>query len=170
MCREFFSRSKLRLSGLAESPHKEPFPRLQPPLKNSLMAKIEIEITWRRSSLCLCRRTPPSGIVRVMLCQETHLRRLARWRILLAICAVALVIFGGVVEVSHSHSLNDISQARCSLCATAHIATQPSAPITAPARVKHVSAMIAEIPFVTVRRLGNFSFRIRPPPVKAATA
>lgn len=105
-----------------------------------------------------------------MLCGKMSLRGPARWRILLAVCCIALVIFGGVLEVAHSHSPNDMNHAGCAFCATAHLATRASAPITAPARTRQVTAIVAEIAFVTVRRFSYFSLCIRPPPVVSAAA
>ena len=91
-------------------------------------------------------------------------------RVLLALCCIALVIFGGVVEVAHGHSNNDISRATCSFCATAHVVTSPAAPIAAPARVKRVTAILVDLPLVGVRHCLVFSLRTRPPPVDPAVS
>src|ERR1039457_342768 len=46
------------------------------------------------------------------------------WRVLLGVLCIALIMVGGIVAVTHTHSQREISHQDCGLCVTAHMAVQ----------------------------------------------
>jgi len=92
----------------------------------------------------------------------------SRWRILLALICVVLVVATATVEMTHSHA--DGAHANCALCATAHVVIQTAA----------IAALIIFFAFAAeVKRTEQvlpcaratiFALYIRPPPAGFAAA
>ena len=91
----------------------------------------------------------------------------SRWRLLLGILCIGLVILGGTISVAHSHPDGDVSHADCALCVAVHITVHPTvAPVIIP--VTHVFATV-HVAFPPARPQTLFSFALytRPPPANA---
>jgi hypothetical protein len=86
------------------------------------------------------------------------------WKFLLGILCLALLVFGSVVQVAHTHPGGDIAHSDCSLCATAHIVAQKvSQPVPVPATI--VFSAVRE--FTAAPRPqtpSDFALFTRPPP------
>lgn len=94
----------------------------------------------------------------------------ASWRILLGICCIALIILGGTIHVAHFHAPGSAPDPGCALCATAHVAISPAAPIVVPVRVQLVAAILADLQPAHPRHFVVLSLTIRPPPSQVACA
>lgn len=94
----------------------------------------------------------------------------ASWRIFLGICCIALIILGGTIHVAHFHAPGDAPDPGCTLCATAHVAISPAAPIVVPVRVPLVAAPVVDLQPARPRRFVVLSLYIRPPPLQVACA
>jgi hypothetical protein len=92
------------------------------------------------------------------------------WRLLLCLLCCALVVFGGTVQVAHTHPGGDISHADCAFCATAHVVAQTvSNPAPAPAVL--VFAAVREfLPQDRPARISVFALFTRPPPAASTAA
>jgi hypothetical protein len=93
-----------------------------------------------------------------------------RWRLLLGILCLALVVLGSTVQVAHSHPSGEISHADCSLCATAHVVAQAvSHPVALQATlvVTAVQGFILKPPAIA---LSVFALFTRPPPAVSTAA
>ncbi len=91
-------------------------------------------------------------------------------RILLGILCIALIIVGGTIHVAHFHAPGAAPDPGCALCAAAHVAISPAAPIVIPVRAQLVAALIAELQPTAPRRFVVFSLYIRPPPLQVVFA
>jgi hypothetical protein len=94
----------------------------------------------------------------------------ANWKILLGILCIALVVIGGTIHVAHFHAPGAAPDPGCALCATAHVAISPAAPIVLPVRVQLVAAILADLQPARPRRFVVFSLYIRPPPLQIVCA
>jgi hypothetical protein len=105
------------------------------------------------------------AIVKSMYIKETALRSRRSWRLLLGVLCIGLVVLGGTLSVSHSHSQGGETHVDCALCVTAHIAVQSVAAYVAvditqvftPVNVPQSSAPSQDI--------SAFALFTRPPPV-----
>src|ERR1700678_3914156 len=94
------------------------------------------------------------------------LRRRAqgRWRLLLALLCVLLVVVAGTAQVAHTHADGADTHADCSLCAAAHV-TVHMVQTPAPAPTVAVVAMLESLPPSAVpTALSTFALFTRPPP------
>jgi hypothetical protein len=86
------------------------------------------------------------------------------WKFLLGILCLALLVFGSVVQVAHTHPGGDIAHTDCSLCATAHVVAQKvSQPVPIPAALV-VSAVREFSAAPRPQTLSAFALFTRPPP------
>jgi hypothetical protein len=87
-----------------------------------------------------------------------------RWRVLLAVLCISLVMLGGVLAATHTHTHSDVSHQDCGLCVTAHMAIQVAVSVT------HVFVFEAFDRIEVARRLSahsstpQFALFSRPPP------
>ena len=102
---------------------------------------------------------------------QTRLQsRSERWRVLLAVLCVLLVVVSGTVQVAHNHAGRSTAHADCSLCATAHITVHlAKTPAPVPAgwvivKVEPRTALVVRSP------LSTFALFTRPPPVTVGLA
>jgi hypothetical protein len=86
------------------------------------------------------------------------------WKFLLGILCLALLVFGSVVQVAHTHPGGDIAHTDCSLCATAHIVAQlVSQPVPVPATF--IFSAVREFTAAPrPQKLSVFALFTRPPP------
>jgi hypothetical protein len=89
--------------------------------------------------------------------------------VLLALLCVVLVVFAGLIQVTHSHGGDSLSHPDCALCVSAHTTVSPSTPITAPAVLTHIARVEVAEPAAGPPCLFSDNFRIRPPPVVPAS-
>jgi hypothetical protein len=82
----------------------------------------------------------------------------------------ALIAFGAIVQVAHTHANGQAVQSDCALCYTAHAIVQPSAPQSLPHKVRIVATVSAALQPVRRKRFSAFSLFTRPPPVHIAFA
>jgi hypothetical protein len=52
------------------------------------------------------------------------------WRILLGALCISLVMLGGLLSATHSHTGSEVSHQDCGLCVTAHMAVQVAVSVT----------------------------------------
>jgi hypothetical protein len=93
-----------------------------------------------------------------------------RLRAAVSVFCVLLVMFAGVVQVTHTHLDRTPNHANCSLCVAAHLALGVAhSPVPTPAASM---AGAVELAFIRsgIRSLSVFALFTRPPPVAAATA
>ncbi len=89
-----------------------------------------------------------------------------RWRLLVGLLCVALLILAGTLSVAHGHE-DGINHADCGLCATAHVSVQmavsPDLLFVAQVRERFEPRTL-EVP---PKPLYRFSLFTRPPPADA---
>ena len=91
------------------------------------------------------------------------------WVVLGFLCC-ALIIFGGIVQIVHTHPDGQAVQSDCALCHVAHLVVQPAVPQSLP-RTVFVVARISTAPQpVRSQRFFVFSLFTRPPPARTAYA
>lgn len=91
------------------------------------------------------------------------------WKPILAILCIALVLFTGILQVTHSHPNGHIDP-DCSLCITAHHAVQVVVVVTAEVSAQPVARVVAESFTPLPRQRFVLKLAIRPPPVPSAIA
>ena len=89
----------------------------------------------------------------------------SRWRLLVGLLCLALVVACGTIQVIHAHVSGDVSDPTCSLCATAHVVMQIAVPMYAPVAARVVSLVEVVAPAGRARGLSVFALFTRPPPV-----
>jgi len=102
-----------------------------------------------------------------MLGRNTSLRAFPRWKLLLGLLCVALVILGGTLAATHTHDRENSIHADCSLCVAAHVTVQlaPQQPVLTLTRVftRVESTRAVRRPHLELA----FDLYTRPPPVHA---
>jgi hypothetical protein len=90
--------------------------------------------------------------------------------VLLGFLCCALIIFGGIVQVVHTHPDGQAVQSDCALCHTAHLVAQAAIPHSLP-RALPVVASVSTAPQPR-RALFFFVFSLftRPPPAQTANS
>ena len=90
--------------------------------------------------------------------------------VLLGFLCCALIIFGGIVQVVHTHPDGQAVQSDCALCQTAHLAAQAVIPHSLP-RALPVVVCVSTAPQPR-RALFFFVFSLftRPPPAQTANS
>jgi hypothetical protein len=92
----------------------------------------------------------------------SHLR--SPWRILLGVVCIALIMVGGVVSVTHTHSQREISHQDCGLCVTAHMAVQIAVTVTQVCVAQVFNRVEASRPVAAHDFVPQFALFSRPPP------
>uniref|UniRef100_A0A7V4XS58 Lipoprotein n=1 Tax=Acidobacterium capsulatum TaxID=33075 RepID=A0A7V4XS58_9BACT len=83
-------------------------------------------------------------------------------------CLMTLVLVSFMtVEVAHNHPANDLSGARCQICAMAHIAVE-NHPSIFTERILHVIAAVSAGEPLPGSRMVVFTGFIRPPPASSS--
>ena|ERR1035437_379253 len=92
----------------------------------------------------------------------SHLR--SPWRVLLGVLCIALIMVGGVVSATHTHSQREISHQECGLCVTAHMAIQIAVTVTQVCVAQVFTRVEASCPIASHDFLPQFALFSRPPP------
>ena len=91
------------------------------------------------------------------------------WVVLGFFCC-ALITFGGIVQVVHTHADGQAVQSDCALCHTAHLVVQPAVPHSLP-RTVLVAARVSTAPQpIRTQFIFVFSLFTRPPPAQTANS
>jgi len=102
--------------------------------------------------------------IRGMLSKYTGPRLRSPWRVLLGVLCISLVMVGGVVSATHTHSDGEVSHQDCGLCVTAHMAVQVAVSVTH-VFVSEVFARVeASKPLASHDFTPQFALFSRPPP------
>jgi hypothetical protein len=90
--------------------------------------------------------------------------------VLLGFLCCALITFGGIVQVVHTHPDGQAVQSDCALCHVAHLVVQAAVPHSLPRALPVVASVST---FLQPRRalfFFVFSLFTRPPPVQTANS
>jgi hypothetical protein len=90
--------------------------------------------------------------------------------VLLGFLCCALIIFGGIVQVAHTHADGQAVQSDCALCHTAHLVVQAAVPHTLPRSLPVVARVSAVLQPRRALFFFVFSLFTRPPPVQTANS
>jgi len=105
-----------------------------------------------------------------MLGRFTTSRMHPRWKFLVGLLCVALVVLSGTISATHTHGHDNSLHDDCGLCAAAHatvqLATQPPLPILARVYTRVETARAVRRPALKLA----FDLFTRPPPVSASLA
>ena len=99
-----------------------------------------------------------------MLGQYTASSMRSRWRILLGVLCISLIMVGGVVAATHTHSQREIAHQDCGLCVTAHMAVQVAVTVTHVSVAQVFSPVEASRPVASHDFIPQFALFSRPPP------
>lgn len=83
---------------------------------------------------------------------------------LLAVLCISLLMLGGIVSATHSHSQNEVCHQDCGLCVTAHMAIQVAVTVTQVCVAQVFTRVEASHPVVTHDFAPQFALFSRPPP------
>jgi quinol-cytochrome oxidoreductase complex cytochrome b subunit len=86
------------------------------------------------------------------------------WRVLLGVLCIALIMVGGVVAATHTHSQGEISHQDCGLCVTAHMAVQVAVTVTQVCVAQVFTRVEASRPVASHDFIPQFALFSRPPP------
>jgi hypothetical protein len=99
-----------------------------------------------------------------MLPRKLHQELRSPSRILLGALCIALVMFGSILSVAHTHTDGGASHADCGLCVVAHMSVEAT---TAPVQIPVVYVFAEIEPSIPVSRpqpAPEFALFSRPPP------
>ncbi len=82
----------------------------------------------------------------------------------------ALIVFGGIVQLVHTHPDGQAVQPDCALCHVAHLVVQPSVPQILPRSIPVAARVPAALQPVRAQFFFVFSLFTRPPPEQTANA
>ena len=103
-----------------------------------------------------------------MMGNSTTLRTHPRWRLLLGLLCIALVVLSGTISATHTHGRDHSLHEDCGLCVAAHATIQQAA---VPVLLTLTKVIIHVEPARPVRRpslILAFDLFTRPPPVRAS--
>jgi hypothetical protein len=86
------------------------------------------------------------------------------WRVLLGVLCISLVMLGGVLYATHSHSHSDVAHQDCGLCVTAHMAVQVAVSVTHVFVSEVFTRVEASRPIASHDFIPQFALFSRPPP------
>jgi hypothetical protein len=86
------------------------------------------------------------------------------WRVLLGVLCIALVMVGGIVSVTHTHSQQETSHQDCGLCVTAHMAVQVAVTVTQVCVAQVFTRVEQSRPVARQDFTSEFALFSRPPP------
>jgi hypothetical protein len=96
--------------------------------------------------------------------QNTTLRVRTALRPLLAVLCISLLMVGGIVAATHSHSQGEASHQDCGLCVTAHMAVQVAVTVTQVCIAQVFTRVEASCPVASHQFIPQSSLFSRPPP------
>src|SRR5580704_11681550 len=96
--------------------------------------------------------------------QNTTLRVRTALRPLLAVLCISLLMVGGIVAATHSHSQGEASHQDCGLCVTAHMAVQVAVTVTQVCIAQVFTRVEASDPVASLQFTPQFALFSRPPP------
>jgi hypothetical protein len=99
-----------------------------------------------------------------MLGKYTTSQMRSPWRTLLGVLCIALIMVGGIVSVTHTHSQQETSHQDCGLCVTAHMAVQISVTVTQVSVAQVFIRVEASRPVASHEFTPQFALFSRPPP------
>jgi hypothetical protein len=99
-----------------------------------------------------------------MLGKYTASSMRSRWRILLGVVCIALIMVGGLVSVTHTHSQREITHQDCGLCVTAHMAIQVAVTVTQVCVAQVFTRVETSRPVASHDFIPQFALFSRPPP------
>jgi hypothetical protein len=85
-------------------------------------------------------------------------------RVLLGVLCIALVMIGGIVSVTHTHSQRETTHQDCGLCVTAHMAVQIAVTVTQVCVAQVFTRVEASRPVAAHDFTPQFALFSRPPP------
>jgi hypothetical protein len=85
-------------------------------------------------------------------------------RVLLGVFCIALIMLGGVVSATHTHSQQEISHQDCGLCVTAHMAVQVAVTVTQVCVMQVFTRVEVSRPVARAQYIPQFALFSRPPP------
>jgi hypothetical protein len=86
------------------------------------------------------------------------------WRVLLGVLCISLVMLGGVVSATHTHSDGNGSHQDCGLCVTAHMAIQVAVSVTHVFVSEVFTRVESSNPIASHNFAPHFPLFSRPPP------
>jgi hypothetical protein len=93
---------------------------------------------------------------------KSHTR--SPWRVLLGVLCIALIMVGGIISATHSHSRGEASHQDCGLCVTAHMAVQVAVTVTQVCVAQVFTRVEASSPIASPQFTPQFALFSRPPP------
>jgi hypothetical protein len=99
-----------------------------------------------------------------MLGKFTTSRPRSPWRIILGVLCICLMMVGGVVSATHTHSQREISHQDCGLCVTAHMAVQVAVTVTQVCVAEVFTRVEVSRPIASRDFTPQFALFSRPPP------
>ena len=91
-------------------------------------------------------------------------RRHASWRALLSVLCISLIVLGGILSVTHTHSKTETSHQDCGLCVTAHMAVQVAVVVTQVTTSQVFTRVETSSPVARPQVTPQFALFSRPPP------
>jgi hypothetical protein len=88
----------------------------------------------------------------------------SRWQLLVGVLCIALIMVGGVVSATHSHSDGEVTHQDCGLCVTAHMAIQVAVSVTQVCVAQVFTRVEASNPVASFQFAPQFALFSRPPP------
>jgi hypothetical protein len=86
------------------------------------------------------------------------------WRVFLGVLCIVLIMVGGVVAATHSHSQREATHQDCGLCVTAHMAVQIAVTVTHVCVAQVFTRVEASRPVASHDFTPQFALFSRPPP------
>ena len=90
--------------------------------------------------------------------------------VMLGFLCCALIIFGGIVQIVHTHPDGQAVQSDCALCHVAHLVVQPPVPHSLPRTTFVVARVSTALQPIRVQVFFVFSLFSRPPPAQTANS
>jgi hypothetical protein len=99
-----------------------------------------------------------------MLGKFTTSHKRSSWRVLLGVLCISMVMLGGVLSATHTHSHGEVSHQDCGLCVTAHMAIQVAVSVTQVCVAQVFTRVEASQPVARTQFIPQFALFSRPPP------
>ena len=94
----------------------------------------------------------------------TALRVRTTLRLLLGVLCISLLMLGGIIAATHTHSQGEVSHQDCGLCVTAHMAVQVAVTVTQVCVAQVFTRVEASDPVASLQFTPQFALFSRPPP------
>ena len=99
-----------------------------------------------------------------MLGEFTTSHKRSSWRVLLSVLCISLIMLGGVLSATHTHSQGEISHQDCGLCVSAHMAIQVAVSVTQVFVSQVFTRIETASPVARPQFIPQFALFSRPPP------